>query len=83
VIRRKSVTLRPSSWDTAVILLQNDLGAVKWAVDNDTLKQSFCKAFRDAAKDIPTESATIAKWENRGLGKDGRASFAQYFSKAN
>lgn len=82
IIRGNAVDLRPSSWDTAVILLQNDSGSKKWPVDTRLLEDSFCSAFCTAARDIPVESATIQKWEQRGVGKGGRSSFATG-SKAN
>ena len=83
VIRDNSVDLRPSSWDTAVILLQNEFGASKWPVDTTKLEESFCSAFRNAAKDIPPEAATIEKWERRGVGKGGRSTFATKDNNSN
>ena len=72
VIRGDSVDLRPSSWDTAVILLQNNLGAARWPVRTKMLEESFCAAFHDAAQNLPSEFTTIAKWEKRGVGKGGK-----------
>ena len=65
--------VRPSSWDTAVILLQNDLGAKEWPVTNDELETSFCKAMKRASSQLEEDSSTIEKWEKRGIGRGGRA----------
>uniref|UniRef100_A0A7S2WQ80 PCIF1 WW domain-containing protein n=1 Tax=Eucampia antarctica TaxID=49252 RepID=A0A7S2WQ80_9STRA len=67
----QSSLLRPSSWDTAVILMQNDAGKKKWPVDEKILKESFCGAFRDAAKEIPGSTNSIQKWEDRGVATGG------------
>jgi hypothetical protein len=72
--RSGSADLRPSSWDTAVILLQNDGGAKKWPVSAEKLESTFCAAFRDAAAEMPAESATIEKWERRGVARGGKSS---------
>ncbi|VEU40709.1 unnamed protein product [Pseudo-nitzschia multistriata] len=63
--------LRPSSWDTAVILLQNDFGASKWNVDNAKLEESFCSALRASVKNLPKKFATLSAWERRGVGQGG------------
>ena len=63
--------LRPSSWDTAVILLQNDTGREKWPVSENLLKESFCEAFKNAAKAVPDEYSTVQKWEHRGVSEGG------------
>lgn len=63
--------LRPSSWDTAVILLQNDAGKQKWPVAEELLKASFCGAFENAAKSVPDEFSTVQKWERRGVSEGG------------
>jgi hypothetical protein len=63
--------LRPSSWDTAVILMQNNAGEKLWPVDEETLKASFCAALRDATKTMPECSSTLEKWERRGVADGG------------
>ena len=63
--------LRPSSWDTAVILMQNDAGKKLWKVEEGNLRQSFCGAFTDAAKAIPENSSTLEGWEARGVAEGG------------
>ena len=63
--------LRPSSWDTAVILMQNDLGTKVWPVEEDKLRETFCVALTDAAKTIPDSSSTLDKWERRGVSGGG------------
>jgi hypothetical protein len=63
--------LRPSSWDTAVILLQNDAGATKWNVDGAKLEESFCNALKASILKVPNRFATLGDWENRGVGQGG------------
>jgi len=63
--------MRPSSWDTAVILLQNDAGAMRWSVNKSKLEESFCNAFKDASKHVPQKYATLGEWESRGVGQGG------------
>lgn len=63
--------LRPSSWDTAVLLLQNDAGAQKWKVDGAKLEESFCKALRASIEKVPDQFATLGAWEHRGIGQGG------------
>ena len=63
--------MRPSSWDTAVLLLQNDAGAIKWHVDGATLENAFCNALKAALRTVPTNRSTLEGWENRGVGQGG------------
>ena len=63
--------LRPSSWDTAIILLQNNAGATKWKVDGATLEECFCKALKASAQKVPEQFATLRAWEDRGVAKGG------------
>lgn len=63
--------LRPSSWDTAVILLQNDAGAAKWNVDGAKLEESFCNALKASIQKVPKKFATLGGWEKRGVGQGG------------
>mmetsp|Transcript_17149 Transcript_17149/g.37509 ORF Transcript_17149/g.37509 Transcript_17149/m.37509 type:complete len:606 (+) Transcript_17149:219-2036(+) len=63
--------LRPSSWDTAVILLQNNSGASKWSVDDKKLEESFCTALRASMQKVPKNFATLGAWERRGVGQGG------------
>jgi hypothetical protein len=65
--------LRPSSWDTAVILLQNEAGAAKWPVSTETLESAFCAALREAASSMLASTATIDQWERRGVARGGRS----------
>jgi len=65
--------LRPSSWDTAVILLQNDAGASKWRVDGTKLEESFCKALKASVEKVPSKFSTLGAWENRGVNQGGGA----------
>jgi len=65
--------LRPSSWDTAVILLQNNAGASKWKVDSATLEESFCKALKGSIKNVRNQFRTLGEWECRGVGQGGGA----------
>lgn len=51
--------LRPSSWDTAAILLQNDSGASKWSVDNKKLEESFCTALKASMQNVSSKFATL------------------------
>lgn len=60
-----SVELRPSSWDTAVFLLQNEAGAKCWKVDTKALEDGFCAALKAAASSVPEKSSTIERWEKR------------------
>lgn len=63
--------LRPSSWDTAVILLQNAAGAVKWRVDSTKLEESFCNALKASVQNVPSKFSTLEAWENRGVDHGG------------
>ncbi len=63
--------LRPSSWDTAIILLQNNAGATKWKVDGATLEESFCKALKASVQKVPKQFATLRAWEDRGVAQGG------------
>jgi len=63
--------LRPSSWDTAVILLQNDAGASKWNVDGAKLEESFCNALKASIQKVSKKFATLGDWERRGVGQGG------------
>ena len=63
--------LRPSSWDTACILLQNEAGATRWPVNTAKLEASFGKALREASSDIPEKLATLEAWEHRGAANGG------------
>lgn len=74
--------LRPSSWDTAVILMQNDAGKCKWPVDEQILKDSLCGAFEDAAKEMSKDANSIQKWEDRGVAKGG-SSWNRYHQHEN
>eukprot|EP00747_Dinoflagellata_sp_TGD_P219810 gnl/TRDRNA2_/TRDRNA2_91857_c1_seq2.p1 gnl/TRDRNA2_/TRDRNA2_91857_c1~~gnl/TRDRNA2_/TRDRNA2_91857_c1_seq2.p1 ORF type:complete len:155 (-),score=33.84 gnl/TRDRNA2_/TRDRNA2_91857_c1_seq2:29-457(-) len=60
---------RPSSWDTGVVLLQNDAGADKWPLTTKALKSGFCKALRQAGAGGPS----LQEWECRGPAKGGSA----------
>ena len=71
VVKLDTTLLRPSSWDTAIILLQNNLGAEKWPVTEEILRSTFCEAFQSAAKSIPKEFSTVEKWERRGVAEGG------------
>jgi len=64
--------LRPSSWDTAVILMQNEAGAAKWSVDSAKLEESFCKALKASIQKVPGKFATLEAWEHRGVGRGGK-----------
>lgn len=64
--------LRPSSWDTAVILLQNDAGATKWKVSAETLEESICKALKASIQKVPKQFSTLGAWERRGVAQGGR-----------
>ena len=68
---KEGTLLRPSSWDTAVILLQNEKGALKWPVSEKVLQTSFCAAMCNATKSIPEDSRTLEKWERRGVSRGG------------
>ena len=63
--------LRPSSWDTAVILLQNDSGALKWDVDDKKLEESFCNALKATIGQVPDKFTKLDDWERRGVGQGG------------
>jgi hypothetical protein len=58
-----SVLLRPSSWNTAVILLQNDAGSLRWPVATQQLEDSFCKAL--CSTNATMTVRTIKAWEER------------------
>ena len=64
---------RPSSWDTAVLLLQNDAGAAKWPLDTKTLARVVRASFRRAANEAAPEGAEdLQAWEARGPGRGGK-----------
>ena len=64
---------RPSSWDTAVLLLQNDAGAAKWPLDTKTLARVVRASFRRAANEAAPEGAEdLQAWEKRGPGRGGK-----------
>ena len=69
---------RPSSWDTAVVLLQNDRGAAKWPLDSATLaatlKRSFSRAANDPAAPRAPGREDLQAWERRGPAKGGKRS---------
>lgn len=58
---------RPSSWDTAVTLMQNEAGAAQWPVSVADLEATFVKGMRKAVEGGPT----LDEWENRGRWKGG------------
>ncbi|KAL3933688.1 MAG: hypothetical protein SGBAC_010281, partial [Bacillariaceae sp.] len=60
--------LRPSSWDTAVILLQNKEGQTTWPVSQTKLDRVFCAALKKSKT-----KSSLADWERRGVGKGGSA----------
>mmetsp|Transcript_25147 Transcript_25147/g.58118 ORF Transcript_25147/g.58118 Transcript_25147/m.58118 type:complete len:379 (-) Transcript_25147:28-1164(-) len=66
--------MRPSSWDTAVVLLQNDAGAKRWPVDSEMLEEAFCEALRKSKGDVPARLGTIEACERtwRGKSRGGR-----------
>ena len=70
--------MRPSSWDTAVLLLQNDAGAIKWNVDGATLENAFCNALKAALRTVPTNRSTLEGWEKRGVGQGGTQPRVKY-----
>eukprot|EP00980_Cylindrotheca_fusiformis_P013124 scaffold3297_cov132-Cylindrotheca_fusiformis.AAC.4 len=59
--------LRPSSWDTAIILLQNEAGKKEWPV----LQEQLDKVFGSALKSTKGKSS-LGDWERRGVGQGGR-----------
>ncbi|CAH0373295.1 unnamed protein product [Pelagomonas calceolata] len=64
---------RPSSWDTAVLLLQNDAGAAKWPLDTKTLARVARASFRRAANEAAPEGAEdLQAWEKRGPSRGGK-----------
>ena len=64
---------RPSSWDTAVLLLQNDAGAGKWPLDTTTLARVVRASFRRVANEAAPEGAEdLQAWEARGPGRGGK-----------
>jgi hypothetical protein len=65
--------LRPSSWDTAVIVLQNAAGARLWPIENEQLERTFCAALRRSAA-----STTLQDWERRGVQRGGKQSQQQH-----
>lgn len=60
---------RPSSWDTAVVLLQNDVGADRWPLDDAGLANGFLAAMCNAR---PKGSPSLQEWENRGPLRGGK-----------
>ena len=75
--------LRPSSWDTAVILLQNDAGAIKWKVDSAKLEESFCNALKASIQNVPGKFSSLEAWENRGVDHGGGKKKRQQYEKGN
>eukprot|EP00567_Pseudictyota_dubia_P000260 CAMPEP_0197466984 /NCGR_PEP_ID=MMETSP1175-20131217/65334_1 /TAXON_ID=1003142 /ORGANISM="Triceratium dubium, Strain CCMP147" /LENGTH=568 /DNA_ID=CAMNT_0043003043 /DNA_START=88 /DNA_END=1791 /DNA_ORIENTATION=+ len=69
----KGADLRPSSWDTAVILMQNDAGSARWPVDTARLEGSFCKALCDSTEGVQKDLSTLDAWERRGIARGGSA----------
>ena len=64
---------RPSSWDTAVLLLQNSAGCAKWPLDTKTLARVVRASFRRAANEAAPEGAEdLQAWEARGPGRGGK-----------
>ena len=64
---------RPSSWDTAVLLLQNSAGCAKWSLDTKTLARVVRASFRRAANEAAPEGAEdLQAWEKRGPGRGGK-----------
>ena len=65
---------RPSSWDTAVLLLQNEAGCAKWPLDTTTLARVVRASFRRAANEAAPEGAAedLQAWEARGPGRGGK-----------
>ena len=64
---------RPSSWDTAVLLLQNSAGCAKWPLDTETLARVVRASFRRAANEAAPEGAEdLQAWEKRGPGRGGK-----------
>lgn len=64
---------RPSSWDTAVLLLQNDAGAAKWPLDTKTLDRVARASFRRAANEAAPDGAEdLHAWEARGPSRGGK-----------
>jgi hypothetical protein len=63
--------LRPSSWDTAVILLQNPKGAKEWPVSEDKLDSAFGSALKGSKA-----KGSLTDWEQRGVGRGGKQSHA-------
>lgn len=68
-LRSKSQLLRPSSWDTAVILLQNAAGAKKWPVDTAKLEGVFSQAFKASLDGA--QFTNLQAWEQRGKVNGG------------
>ena len=65
---------RPSSWDTAVLLLQNDSGAATWPLDTPTLAATMRRSFTRAANDpkAPAKREDLQAWERRGPARGGK-----------
>mmetsp|Transcript_25886 Transcript_25886/g.60936 ORF Transcript_25886/g.60936 Transcript_25886/m.60936 type:complete len:598 (-) Transcript_25886:118-1911(-) len=80
--RKVNPDLRPSSWDTAVILLQNHPGVTKWNVDNEKLEESFCSALRASLKKVPSKFTTLEAWERRGVSSGGSKNRQQQHGKS-
>mmetsp|Transcript_24517 Transcript_24517/g.60087 ORF Transcript_24517/g.60087 Transcript_24517/m.60087 type:complete len:653 (+) Transcript_24517:48-2006(+) len=59
--------LRPSSWDTAVILLQNKSGSLAWPVSQTKLDSVFCAALKSSKT-----RSSLGDWERRGVGRGGK-----------
>jgi hypothetical protein len=66
--------LRPSSWDTAVVILQNDAGAKRWPVSDQHLEDAFCSVLRNSGHSNSSmgRKKTLSDWEHRGVNKGGR-----------
>ncbi|GFH48598.1 hypothetical protein CTEN210_05074 [Chaetoceros tenuissimus] len=71
---RVSERWRPSSWDTAVILLQNDRGKSKWPMTADQLSEAITSSFSRSKNTGGPEKndEDVYAWEARGIKKGGR-----------
>lgn len=67
-LRQQKEVLRPSSWDTAVVVWQNQAGAARWPVTSHQLETSVCTALRQSAS-----HHTLRDWERRGIANGGKA----------
>lgn len=71
---RVSDRWRPSSWDTSVILLQNDRGKSKWPMTADQLTEAITSSFSRSKNTGGNEKndEDVYAWEARGSKKGGR-----------